>query len=147
MLKCHRICLDKYLMKNSGNYVEFINYISLQQKISNSSKLLLIEGTCCLAVLERLGVVHDYLIYVKRYSRHGYWRDQGECDVQGDIEDFVNQEKDSLLKFCELETNMGKRDFDPSTYQFPPFREELFRYHYKFKPHQAADVIFKRIDC
>lgn len=146
-LKCNRINLDNYLKKNSGNYVDFINYQRLQQKISDSSKLLLIEGTCCLAVLERIHVVHDLLIYVKSYSDYGRWRDEDECDVKGDIDEFVEQEKESLLRFCDAEANIENKDFDPSSHKFPPFREELFRYHHKFRPHQAADIVFRRIDC
>lgn len=146
-LKCHRISLDTYLKKNSGNYVDFINYQRLQQNISRSSNLLLIEGTCCLAVLDRVHVIHDLLIYVKRYSDNGYWCDEDECDVQGDIDEYVNQEKENLLKFCELEASIKNKDFDPSTHQFPPFREEMFRYHHKFRPHRVADIIFRRDDC
>lgn len=146
-LKCIRISLDSYLKKNAGSYLDFINYSNLQRDLSINSNLILIEGTCCLAVLARLHVLHDLLIYVKRYSPDGYWRDEDECDIQGDIDDFVDQEKGKLLRFCEADAALENKEFDPSTHQFPPFREELFRYHYKFRPHQVADIIFRRTDC
>jgi len=146
-LKCRRINLDKYLKRNSGNYVEFINYSKLLKDIYINPSLLLIEGTCCLAVLSRISVTHDLLIYVKRYSKYGYWRDEDECDVQDDIDIFVNQEKEKFLKFCKAEATLENREFNPSAHQFPPFQEELFRYHHKYKPHQVADIIFRRTDC
>jgi hypothetical protein len=34
----------------------------------------------------------------------------------------------------------------PNDVDFPELAEEIIRYHYGYRPHEKADIIYKRID-
>jgi hypothetical protein len=57
------IHLDDYLMRNRGNFVDFLRYSELEQALSH--RPLIVEGVCLLAVLDRFNAKPDTLIYVE----------------------------------------------------------------------------------
>lgn len=65
------------------------------------------------------------------------WADERECDVEGNIEDFIDNEKE-LTRLIE-----GKEN-PPETLELA---EEVIRYHTAYKPHHKAHVIYIREDC
>lgn len=142
---CH-INLDLYLDKNRGGFVEHIRYDLLQAELKYLTKPIIIEGVCLLAVLQKLNRVHDMLIYVKRMDDKNTWDDESECDVHGDIEQFISNRKDWFLSIMKEKAKIKDEFFNPVNGNIPELNEEIIRYHFKFKPHLNADIIYKRLD-
>ena len=141
---CH-INLDNYLEKNRGNFVKYIKYEVLQNKIQSIKKTIIIEGVCVLAVLNKLGMRPDYLIYIKRMSEFDFWKDEDLCDVEDDIDTFIENENLELQKFSDIMTNIEGEEFNPESSKIPKLREEIIRYHYEFKPHKNANLVYKKL--
>ncbi len=139
------IKLDDYVSENCGTFIEHIRYDELRSLVHNTHELIILEGVCLLAVLDRLQRKADLLIYVRRISDYGLWYDEYFCDIRGDVDELILKEKESLRKFCEAEAHMKGKTFDPNTCNFPPLKEEIIRYHYNFTPHRRANIIYDRI--
>jgi len=140
------INLDLYLDKNRGNFVEHIRYDLLQTELKDLTKPIIIEGVCLLAVLQKLNKVHDILIYVKRMDNKDTWDDESECDVHGDIDQFIINRKNWFLTFMKEKAKIKGEIFNTVEGNIPELNEEIIRYHFKFKPHLNADIIYKRLD-
>ena len=124
--------LDDYLEKNRGSFVEYIKYDLLKTKMESVDGPIVIEGVCLLAVLRKLKKDPDLLIYIKRMSDYGWWRDEEICDVTEDIDEFISKEKDDLSKFAEAMAKIEGKEFNPKECNIPELREEIIRYHYEF---------------
>ncbi len=127
--------LDEYLQKKKGGFLDYLKYPEIKQKISEL-ECFVIDGVCLLNVLEKIGIDVDCLIYVKRI-RHGLWADKDECDVTGDIEEYIKREKEFVRLIKGSNTT-------PDTLGLA---EEIIRYHYKYKPHHKAQFCYMREDC
>ena len=141
------INLDDYVEKEKGNFVDFIDFEMLNESINKSETTVIVEGICLLEVLSRIGRSLDLLIYIKRISSYGAWRDEGECEIPGDIEEFIQKKKQELKAFCKATAKIEGSDYNEKDFSFPTLREEIFRYHYTHQPHKKADVYFIRKDC
>lgn len=137
------INLDDYLEKHRGGFLGHIKYELLKTKMENIEVPIIIEGVCLLAVLKKLKKDPDLLIYVKRMSDDGWWRDEGICEVSKDIHEFISKEINGLKKFSELEAKMEGKELDPEECKIPELREEIIRYHHEFRPHKKANIVFK----
>jgi hypothetical protein len=135
--------LDEYVEKNRGNYVAFIDYAGLAAKISESLSFV-IEGVCLLAVIERLGVHLDCLIYVKRMSSSGLWADEDECEFPLGIEEAIRQSRRNTELMLEFEARQEGRPYTSGAADEPGLAEEIMRYHAKYRPHAIADITFCR---
>jgi AAA+ ATPase superfamily predicted ATPase len=124
------INLDDYLKEGGDSFVDYINYDLLKVKIEDSSFPIIIEGDCVLAVALKLRIKFDLHVYVKKILNDGSWQDRDQWDVD-DPDSFIAQQ------IAEQPEIFGK-------FSYPKFTEELIRYHYKFKPHKNADVIYER---
>jgi len=144
-LGCSHINLDDHIDKNLGQYVNHVHYLVVREMINAIKLPIIIEGVCLLAITERLQLNLDALIYIKRISSYGNWIDEDNCDVTGDIDAFMNKEKMELNKFVYAAAYIEGKDFPDDT-NFPEFAEEIIRYHYSYRPHERADIIYKRID-
>ena len=140
------ISLDDYLEKNRGYFVEYIKYNLLKKEIDSASSSIIIEGVCALAVLKNLKIKYDLLIYIKRMSSYGFWKDDHIYDVDEDIDAFIANQNLEHKKFCEAMAQIEGKDFDPINSAIPKLTEELIRYHYEFKPQEIADIIYERIN-
>ena len=127
--------LDDFFIKESGRYLDYLKYNEIRQQASET-KCFVVEGVCLLNVLEKIDTPIDCLIYVKR-MRHNLWADERECEITEEIEVFISKEKELMRLFQQTE-NM------PDSLGLA---EEIIRYHYKFKPHKKADLIYTRVDC
>lgn len=134
------INLDDYLQKHRGDFLGHIKYEILKTKIENIEVPIIIEGVCLLAVLKKLKKNPDLLIYIKRMSDDGWWRDEAICEVNEDIDEFFSKEENNLKKFCQLEAKMEGKELDPEECKIPELREEIIRYHHEFRPHKKANV-------
>lgn len=139
------IDLDNYLDKNLGQYVNHIYYDTVQGRLDDAKEPIIIEGVCLLAILKKLQRSPDMLIYIKRVSDYGSWRDEDDCHVTENIDEFINKKKQELKKFMRIEAHIeGKaasNDVD-----FPELDEEIIRYHYCYRPYEKAHIIYKRIN-
>ncbi|MBW1765066.1 MAG: hypothetical protein JRJ23_10085, partial [Deltaproteobacteria bacterium] len=62
-----------------------------------------------------------------------------------DIDAFIERYKIEQKKFNQAWVQKEGKDIDPKQDLIPKLREELIRYHYKFKPYEIADIIYERI--
>ncbi|HAS55318.1 MAG: hypothetical protein A2X56_11325 [Nitrospirae bacterium GWC2_57_13] len=139
------INLDDYVEQNMGQFVEHLHYDDVRDILNKANEPIIIEGVCLLAVLERLEQRLDLLIYVKKVASYGMWYDEDDCAVSGDIDDFMNEKREKLQKFVEMEALMNSEE--PQTdVEFPKLAEEIIRYHYKYRPHEKADIVYIRVD-
>lgn len=138
--------LDKYLEKNRKAYVKYIKYNLLKDKIEGFNNPIIIEGVCVLAVLKKLKIEHDFLIYVKRMSKYGYWRDGNLYDVKEDVNGHISNQIKDYCNFSKALALIEKKELDSIDCSIPKLREEIIRYHFEFRPHEIADIIFNRID-
>jgi hypothetical protein len=127
--------LDNFVVKKQGAFLAHLKYDELKQRVSELDSFV-IEGVCLLSVLERIDIPVDCLVYVKRLC-HGLWADKDECDVAGNVEEYLGKEKETIRLIEASETT-------PETLGLA---EEIIRYHDKCKPHQKADLFFTREDC
>lgn len=139
------INLDDYLEKKRGYFVDYIKYDLLKKKIEDASSPIIIEGVCALAIAKKLQIKCDLHIYVKRMSTYGFWNDSDLYDVDDDVDAFIAKQNTEHRKFCEAMAQIEGEEFDPENTDIPKLTEELIRYHYEFKPHKIADVIYERV--
>lgn len=138
--------IDDNIDKNHGKYVNHVHYEAIQRQLDDEEKgPIIVEGVCLLAVFERLQRVLDMLIYIKRVSDYGSWRDKDDCDMTGDIDEFMTKKKEQFREFMRTEARIEHKKV-PNDIHFPELAEEIIRYHYKYKPHEKAHMIYKRID-
>lgn len=83
-------------------------------------------------------IVRNLAIYIKRMAKSvgitpTLWLEEGVCDCDN-LEEKIEQEKNITITFEGGETK------DAS---LPPMREELMRYHYRYRPHRKADIIYE----
>lgn len=128
------IHLDDYLDRAQGGFLDFLQHDRLKQDVATAPRYI-IEGVCLLSVLARIESKIDALIYVKRYHL-GYWADERELDVDEPLEEFLEMER-------ELANRLSVDKSEPSDLGLS---EEVIRYHYAFKPHRHAQIIFRRND-
>lgn len=81
-LEIEFICLDDFVENKKGGYVAFLDVAAINEARKTIGCPLIIEGVCLLAAAERIGVKINVLIYVKRMSVYGDWRDREECEPQ-----------------------------------------------------------------
>ena len=144
-LDCSHVNIDDHIAKNPGQYFSHVHCDGLQRQLDETKGPIIIEGVCLLAVLERLQRSLDKLIYVKRVSDYGSWYDEDDCEVSENIDNFMNKKKEGLQKFAWAEACIEGKDV-PDNINFPELTEEIIRYHYTYRPHEKADIIYKRID-
>lgn len=139
------INLDDYVEKNKGQYAPNIKYDLLRRAIEQSQKPIIIDGVCLLAILNNMSIEPDLLLYVKRMSSYGIWHDGDRCEVPEDIDAFISREKESLRSFAKLEARLEGIMTNCEEVKYPELSEELIRYHYNFKPHDKASIIYENI--
>lgn len=148
-LRLIHINLDDYLEKKRGSFLEYIKYDLLKKVIEDANSPIIIEGVCVLAIAKTLQVKYDLHIYVKRMSHHGFWNDSELYDVDDnvdvDVDAFIAKQNAELRKLCEVMPQIEGKEFDPEDANIPKLIEELIRYHYEFKPHKIADIIYERV--
>lgn len=137
------INLDSKLHKNRGNFINNIKYDELLAELKDLDRPVIIEGVCLLAVLENLYKRLDMLIYVKLVEDNGKWADENECDVHGDLDEFIAKLKDESETLMKEWARIKGKEFDTIEGVIPELEEEVIRYHHKYKPHVIADIVYK----
>jgi len=127
-LGLHCISLDTFLEKGKDRYVEYIDYPKLKATLENHEGYV-VEGVCLRQVLQRIQLVPEANIYIKR-MRHDYWLNEDTLDINEPVESVVARELQ--------DANM----FSSSPIANLPLAEEVIRYHDEFRPHNHADVTY-----
>lgn len=140
-LKIPLISVDDYLNKKRGSYLEHLRYENLKWTFHAQSPCIM-EGVCLLQVLKFAGLDIDTLVYVKR-MRHGLWSDERECDIDEDVDAFLEEEKE----LAEMLSTSKADQSDQSSSEFPSLAEEIIRYHASYRPFENATFWYCRDDC
>jgi len=137
------IDLDDFLFEEKGGYVDFIQYDNLTDSIqANKNGKIVISGVCVIQVLERIGIVPDLHIYIKLLYKDGFWNDGFMLfnpDMTADQK--IYEIHESRRKFWAVEG----QPYTPESSKAMGLKEDIIRYHYSYKPHEKADLIFNRI--
>lgn len=88
-LKCESLHLDSYLVKGQGSFVPSIRYDDLRAAIALMKGPFILEGLCILAVLERLSLRPDFLVYVEPESR--FQSAKTSALLQGEFRDYFEK--------------------------------------------------------
>ncbi len=67
-LNARVVYIDDHLLKNGAIYWEQIQYEILRSKILTGGPRVIIEGVCIVKVLAKIGISHDYHIFMKLFN-------------------------------------------------------------------------------
>lgn len=132
---------ERYLQKQKGGYVDYINYSVLLedlQECKEQNKSVIVEGICILEILERADINPVLHIYLKKLAV-SIWLDGKHFDYSSTVEEEVKKDREQLEKFHKLsaQIEVEKEEFNYSEQGI--FHEQL-QYHFKFKPDKNADI-------
>ena len=139
------VSLDDFVSKNRGGYVPHLKTDKLVAVSTKAHRPLIVEGVCVLAVLQRVQLEPDLLVYVKRVDEDGYWYDESICDPSELVDDLVARlawEVAEVDRFARERSGEGSRA--ESTPKLTPLREEVIRYHATHRPSHKASIAFMR---
>ena len=122
------ICVDDYLHKHKGSYLDALNWGALEANIVAAiqlQKAVIIEGLCLLEVLTRVDIDPEYKVYMQVYSPDRRF-----------VDDEERWYEDRWYKQNVLDCENGEyRDYSQK------LDPELCRYHRDNKPRSHADLI------
>jgi hypothetical protein len=106
--------LDDFLLRNRGSFLKCLKYAELAASLH--SRPLVVEGVCLLAVLDRIGVIPDVVVYVRAV-------------------DATNQRSKNagIVKGGTARSSPGREG---------GLAEEVADYHRDFRPIAKADIIY-----
>lgn len=84
------INIDQFINRNQGSYQEQIRYKELKELISfykGCQRSIIIEGVCLLAIISKLQLQLDLLIYIKKLNKRREWLDAGIFDHSRPIDE------------------------------------------------------------
>ena len=76
-LRAKVISFDDYLpndLEDKRPYAEKLNCEALRRDILQAGSKVIVEGVLALKILDKIGVQHDYLIFIKRFDGFLGWR-------------------------------------------------------------------------
>ena len=121
LLDGKRLDFDDYVNKGNG-FIKGLRLGELKKFINgDSTDFLFLSGICMLAVLKRIEIKADLLIYVERRS--------SRTRIPGDLR----------ILDCQVD---GVAHLDG----YDDLYKEVGRYHAQFKPRCKADIIFPRYE-
>tara|TARA_Y100001938_G_scaffold135436_1_gene197110 strand:- start:1796 stop:2374 length:579 start_codon:yes stop_codon:yes gene_type:complete len=143
LINAKLISLDDFLARNQDIYVDSLRVNEIFDAITSTVGITIIEGVCLLAAIDRTNVKLNELVYVKRI-RHGIWVDEETYGSTKTADEVVADEERKLAVFLEWEASQkGKDSPTNNDRKLSAFREEIIRYHAKYKPSERASVIFE----
>ena len=142
-LSAYHVEIDKYLDHNMGGYVRFIDHVNLRSGVMDAldkGEPLIIEGICVLEIMKEINLQYDILVYVKRIGADGTWffgynfeNDKSPMDIKNE-----HARAEKLLNNLLPTLKNGGSNYT--------VQDEIIDYHFKYKPHQIANIIYKRIE-
>ncbi len=139
------ISLDDFIARNRGGYVPFLREDQLNESIGSASRPAIVEGICLRAALERIGVRPDVLIYIKRVADSGFWYDQDTCDPEEEEEALIARlaEETAAVAKLIIPSSVSLHS-DTSAFGLSSLREEIIRYHCRYRPSRRAGIVVLR---
>lgn len=134
---------DDYVAKNKGAYVAHLNRERLARAVHGATGAAVIAGVCLRNVLEAVPVEPDVTVYVKR-MRHGVWLDADEGDPPEDVEAHLDSLAKEMALFAQLETDIEGAAGSAEAPGIPSFKEEVIRYHARWRPADSAQLTYFR---
>ena len=143
LINAKLISLDDFLVRNQDKYVDSLKIGEITDAIKSTTGIVIIEGVCLLAAVDRIDAKLNDLIYVKR-TRHGIWVDEDTCGSTKTADEVIADEERELAAFLEWEAGQEGKDLPTNTdIKLSALREEIIRYHAKYKPSERASVVFE----
>ncbi len=129
--KTHAVHVDSYLpTERSGRFVGALNTETLKNDIRKHVNApfapLFIDSVCGLAVLRRIEIVADQIIYIRRRSRLGVYLDTEYYGSE-------RERKEAIRNWSEVREDTG-----------PSLLMEVLSYHENYRPHEKASLIYER---
>jgi len=139
-LSARVVHLDDFIQQNEeGLYVKFIELEPLGQaimRVTSSAPCVIVEGVCVLAVLDQLGVLPGFHVYVKELKFGRLWQHKDKLyGSAATLDEKLAQEDELNQKFAELEPEV--EGLAPDN-----LRRDLIRYHWRYRPDEHANVVF-----
>ncbi|WP_367155643.1 hypothetical protein [Methylomonas sp. HYX-M1] len=122
------ISADDYLHRHQGSF--FVN-LDIERLAADVQALdsCVLEGVCCLQVLEAIGETSDCLVYVKRMAKWGW------------------AEEDELEKYAVQGVAHLSKPTEPLAISLRTLWDEVARYHIQFQPHVVATITYERSEA
>lgn len=137
------VSLDDFVQENCGGYVPYLRVAELRTALQTGSRPCIVEGVCVLAALEHVSYAPDVLIYVKRLGSYRYWHDEDTCDPTEPVEELIARLANEVAEVARFDAEQSDEtileDEKPS---LTPLREEIIRYHARYRPSRRADITF-----
>ena len=118
-------CADHYLHRNQGAFFAHLNLRTLGADLAALDGFVL-EGVCCLKVLQAVRRSADCLVYVKRMAIWG-WADE-----------------DELQAYMSESASSPTEPQDPLAASLNKLWREVAHYHEEFQPHKTAHLVYER---
>ncbi len=118
------VSADEFLHRNRGSFFEHLDLAKLSAAVGEGKDCIL-EGVCCLQMLQALKLSSATLVYVKRMAVWG-WADEDEL---------IQFDANGLPK--EVPT-------DPLALALRGLWGEVAQYHVSFRPHEVACIVYER---
>lgn len=135
-----------YLNSNTGNYLNSLNYDLLKKNIeatASGGEFVVLDAICSLEILERLGIkpqVHAYIKLIDKKS--GYWIQGSGFNYNSDVDEIIKNKKNQQRKFNDFDSGCS-HETDEEVLTCETMEDEILRYHFKFRPDEIADFIYK----
>ncbi len=145
ILNAIHINLDDFLISNKGGFLKFIKYSELAKRLSKtmqSNCIAIVEGVCVLQVLEKIEISPQIHIYIKEVDKGGFWLKGIKYYHYENWDSYHEKENYALKKSRSLEKFFRKNELECDEYSLLRDRD---KYHFDYKPHLSADIIFERI--
>jgi hypothetical protein len=91
-------------------------------------------------VLENIGIIPTLKIYVKKVNPSHFWSEGHIFDKEKTADEVINYEEEIMRNYYRL---TGEAEEGPLVRDH---KKELIYYHYKYWPHENADIIFERVE-
>jgi hypothetical protein len=143
-IEATKISVDDYYKKHSDQYVDVIYYDDLKDKVLESKGLIMLEGICIQEVLNRIVIIPDLTIYIKRLSNGGFWSEEEYVNKENAEEIFYLDDKNLEYDIITGEKREISDDEKELTEKRQGVFYDLVRYHYKYLPHLNSDIVFER---
>ena len=137
------VSLDDFVLEKHGGYVPYLKTVELKAVLETINRPIIVEGVCVLSALERVFHERNVLIYVKRLASYGYWHDEDVCDPTEPVEELIARRAEEVGSFARLDAELSGEPLpEDKKPRLTPLREEIIRYHARYRPSRYADIIF-----
>lgn len=139
------VSLDDFVLENHGGFVRYLKTVELKAVLATINCPIIVEGICMLSALERVCHERNVLIYVKRLMSSGYWHDEEMCDPTEPVEELIARRAQEVGSYPRLDAELPRERLpEDDKPRLTPLREEIIRYHARYRPSRDADIIFLR---